>query len=206
MSTPQWLTWATQLQAIAQNGLYFSKNEFDIERFEEIKHIAADIIAQHSHHDINKTKDLFTLEYGYATPKIGVRGVAFRDEKILLVKETQDGLWSLPGGWADAGESLRRGVEKEIEQESGFTAKATKLLAVYDKLKHPYPSHWPHTYIAFILCEITGGTARPSIETTDVGFFGVDELPGLSLPRNITEHVVRMFELCKNPAGPTEFD
>ncbi len=202
----QWLRWAKQLQAIAQNGLYFSQDNFDRERYEQIRHLSAEILAHHSEHNVNKVEAIFANETGYATPKIDVRGVVFKDKKILLVREQQDGRWSLPGGWVDAGDAPSVAIEKEIVQESGFIAKAVKLLALYDKLQHPYPPQWPHIYKAFFLCEIIGGEPHTSIETTAVDFFALDNLPPLSLHRIIPEHIHRMYELVQDPQAATDFD
>jgi ADP-ribose pyrophosphatase YjhB (NUDIX family) len=204
---PKWLDWAKRLQAIAQNGLTFVHNPFDQERYEAIRQIAAEILAEGSNVDFNKVLDLLSRETGYATPKVDTRGVVFRDNALLLVRELSDNGWTLPGGWADPYESPSEAVVREVQEESGFQTRATKLLAVFDRSKHP---HWPphpyHIYKLFILCEITGGSPRVSKETGDVDFFREDEIPELSIARVTAAQICRLFEHHRNPHWPTDFD
>lgn len=135
----KWLEWAQKLQAIAQNGLTYSEGVFDIERYKQLQAIATEIMATYSNVEHSYVLDLFSREVGYATPKVDVRGAIFRDDTILLVKEISDGCWTLPGGWADVGESRSEVVVKEVYEESGYQARAIKLLAVYDRDKQGHP-------------------------------------------------------------------
>ena len=177
---PSWLNWAKRLQAIGQTGLTFTKDPFDIERYKAVREIALEIMAKGSEADIRQLRDIFSEEVGYATPKVDVRGVVFRDEALLLVKERSDGCWTLPGGWSDVGESPSENVVREIYEESGYKTRAVKLLAVYDRRKHPHvPLHIHDAYKLFFRCELTGGKAATSIETAEVGFFREDEIPRL---------------------------
>jgi ADP-ribose pyrophosphatase YjhB (NUDIX family) len=205
----QWLEWAQKLQAIAQTGLYYKNHPYDTERYEQVRQIAAEMMAAHtSGIEPAMVLDLFNHDTGYATPKVDVRGVCFRDGKILLVKEISDGKWTLPGGWADIGDSPSRAVEREVFEESGFEARATKVLAVYER-GHPRHGHPPEVHATFKLffhCEIIGGDAKISNETSDVGFFGPDELPPLSLGRVVPSQIARFFDYGKNPDWPTDFD
>jgi ADP-ribose pyrophosphatase YjhB (NUDIX family) len=151
--------------------------------------------------------EIFSREEGYATPKVDVRGVVIRDGKILLVRELLDGCWSLPGGWADVCESSSECVVREIWEESGFETRAVKLLAVYDRAKHPHVPPFPfHVYKFYFQCEITGGEARGSNETSEVAFFGRDELPELSVTRVTAEQIQRMFDHYAHPEWPTDYD
>ena len=136
---PKWLEWSRALQAIAQTGLNYGKDPFDIERFEAVREIAAEIMAQNAEVDAVAINDLFKGEKGHATPKIDVRGVVFRDDKILLVRERSEGLWTLPGGWADVDQSAAENVVREVFEETGYQTVAKKLLAVYDRNKHGHP-------------------------------------------------------------------
>lgn len=206
MPNPQILTWANKLQAIAQNGLAFSKNEYDRLRFEDIRTVAHEMMAQAGGVDPLCVAEWFAPEKGYATPKVDVRGVVFRLGRLLLVKERQDGLWTVPGGWADVGDSPRHTAEKEVFEESGFRTRATKLLACLDRLCHEHPPFAYHTYKLFILCELEGGEATTSIETEEVGFFSEDEIPPLSLPRVTPRQITRLFEHLRNPSLPADFD
>ncbi|MEN9229518.1 MAG: NUDIX hydrolase [Thermostichus sp. DG02_5_bins_236] len=201
-----WLTWAQQLQAIAQNGLTYSQNPFDIERYQKLRQIAAQILAQHTDLEAGAILKGFEQEQGYATPKVDVRAAVFREDQILLVKERIDGCWTLPGGWADVGDSPSEAVEREVWEESGYRAKAVKLLAVYDKSRHEHPAYQDYSYKLFFHCQLTGGSPSTSLETDGVEFFPEDQLPPLSLPRVTPAQVARLFEHYRHPDWPTDFD
>jgi ADP-ribose pyrophosphatase YjhB (NUDIX family) len=212
---PNWLTWAKRLAALAQDGLTYSDNEYEIDRYHQIRQIAAEMMSAGFGPDAQRrcgldTKafvDLFSREQGYATPKVDVRGAAFRDDKILLVKEKIDDAWTLPGGWADPCQSPSEAVAREVFEESGFEVRVVKLAAVYDRSKHPHEPLMPfHLYKLFFLCEITGGAPTESHETTDVAFFAEDGIPPLSLSRTLPFQIARMFEHHRNQALPTDFD
>ena len=205
MDTP-WLAWVRRLQAIAQTGLTFSEDTYDRERYEQIRDIAAEIVAGHTGMDATAIVDLFRGQEGYATPKVDVRGAVFDGERLLLVRERIDGLWTLPGGWADVGDSPAEAVVREIWEESGYEARATRLVALYDRNKQGHPPMPFHAYKAFFLCDLLGGSAAVSHETTAVGFFARDEIPPLSTGRVTTHQIERMFAHHANPELPTEFD
>lgn len=204
---PNWLVWARELQAIAQNGLTFSENHFDIDRYNRIKNIAAEIISNQLSIDKMTLLETFTLQEGYATPKVDVRGIVFRDNQILLVKEAIDGKWTLPGGWADPNETPSQSVEREIFEESGFKAKTVKVAAVYDRDKQGHFPPFPfHIYKIFFLCELIGGEAKTSIETDDVAFFKENEIPELSSARVTINQINKFFKKHKEKIWDTEFD
>ncbi|NCT57894.1 MAG: NUDIX hydrolase [Legionella sp.] len=197
---------ADSLFAIAQNGLLFTKDIFDKERYLQIQKIAASMLAEKSNLTSNKIIDLFSCEKGYATPKLDVRGAVFKDNKILLVKERSDQLWTLPGGWIDINESPSEAVCKEIFEESGFKTRAVKLMALFDKNKHVHPTQLPHTYKIFFICELIGGEKAASIETSEIDFFEKDNLPDLSLRRVIKTQIERAFVHREDMTLPTDFD
>jgi len=203
---PLWLDWARRLQAIAQNGMTFSRDHFDIERYEQVRQIAAEIMAAHSDADMNVVRGLFAGQVGYATPKVDVRGAVFQGDTILLVKERSDGRWTLPGGWADVGDSPAEAVAREIVEESGYQARAVRLLALYDRNKHGHPPIPDHTYKLFFLCKLTGGAPAESAETDAVGFFAEHELPELSLTRVTPAQIARLFAHYRDPDLPADFD
>jgi ADP-ribose pyrophosphatase YjhB (NUDIX family) len=204
---PAWVGWARELQAIAQTGLHFSESEYDRERYQRILEISIEIFAKHSGASPGLIHRLFENQSGYATPKVDVRGVVFRDDKLLLVQERSDALWTLPGGWADVNDSPAEAVEREIAEESGFQAKAEKMLAVFDRAKHPHEPPFPfHVYKLFILCRLEGGEAKTSWETTGVEFFGENEIPPLSTSRVTRDQIQFCFEAEKDPATPCRFD
>lgn len=202
----RWVEWVQKLEAIAQNGLTYSENPYDIERYKWLREITAEIIATYSNAEPSYVLDLFSREVGYMTPKVDVRGVVFRDDEILLVKEREDGCWTLPGGWADIGDSPSEAVEKEVREESGYTARATKLLAVYDRTRQGHPPLAHSVYKLFFLCEIVSGSPSGSIETEEVNFFRENEIPQLSLTRVMPSQITRFFEHYRHPDWPTDFD
>jgi ADP-ribose pyrophosphatase YjhB (NUDIX family) len=206
MNEPQWLVWARELQSHAQNGLTYSRDPYDLERFHAIRQIAAEIMATYSQADMQRVLDLFEREIGYATPKVDVRAAVFRDDALLLVREKTDGGWTLPGGWADTGESPGEAVTREVYEESGYRVRATKLLAVYDRNRHGHPVIPFYVYKLFFRCELEGGTATPSIETDGIGFFKEHELPELSLSRVVPAQIQRLFEHYRHTDWPADFD
>ena len=204
---PQWLKWARLLQAVAQNGLTFTSNPFDVERYEQIRQIAAEMLACRASVDVPAVLDLFVREKDYATPKVDTRAAVFKNGQILLVKERSDAKWSLPGGWADVCESPSESVEREVWEESGFEVEASRLAAVYDRSKHPHePLMHYHIYKLFFICDIVGGEAKTSNETEEVAFFPQDRLPDLSLTKILPEQIARMFAYFKQPDLPVYFD
>ena len=205
---PNWLRWAKQLAALAQNGLTYSDNEYEIERYKQIRQIAAEMMSAGFGLETQSFIDLFSKERGYATPKVDVRGAVFRDNRILLVREKIDGGWTLPGGWADPCQSPSEAVTREVFEEAGFQVRVVKLAAVYDRSKHPHEPPMPfHLYKLFFLCEITGGSATESYETTGVDFFAENNIPqDLSVSRTLPFQIARMFEHHRNAGLPTDFD
>lgn len=203
----KWLEWAKQIQAISQTGLAYSKDMYDIERFEMLRKLSVEIMNEYTDAGEDKITELFAREEGYATPKVDVRGVVFRDGKILLVKERSDGAWAMPGGWADIGLSPKEVAVKEVKEESGLDVRAVRLLGVIDKKFHDHPPSPFHTYKMFILCELIGGEAmHDGMETTQVGFFAEDELPELSAERNTVQQVSRMFDYWRHPDAEPMLD
>jgi ADP-ribose pyrophosphatase YjhB (NUDIX family) len=204
---PQWLKIARELRAIAQTGLAFTADGFDRQRYERVRELAASMLAQGSGEHYEAIIGLLRQDWGYATPKVDVRGAAFVDGRVLLVREISDGKWTLPGGWADVNQSAAECVVREIAEESGFEAKTLKLAAVrdYQRSGHP-PRHVDSIYKMFFICTITGGCARPSDETSEVAFFARDELPPLSLGRATAAQIERMFQHAQDPHLATDFD
>jgi ADP-ribose pyrophosphatase YjhB (NUDIX family) len=202
-----WIDWAKRLNAIAQNGLTFAQNSFDVERYEAVRRIAAEILAAGSDVDVPHVLDLLSHDAGYATPKVDVRAAIFRDDALLLVKERDDGRWTLPGGWADVGEAPGENVAREVAEECGYQVHVVKLLAVYDRSQHPHEPPFPfHVYKLFFRCDIVGGEGALHYETSDAAFFRSGALPPLSLTRVTPDEIDRMFEHHRHPDWPTDFD
>ena len=207
MLNPQWLTWARRLQAIAQSGLAYCQDKFDVQRYHEISAIAAEIMARGAALPSDQpVAALFAAQAGYATPKVDVRAAVFRDGRILLVREIDDGAWTLPGGWADAGEPPSIAAARETREESGYHIGVTKLAALYDRDLQGHPPHAFHAYKLFFLGELQGGSPQDSHETVDAQFFTEDKIPPLSLSRVTPAQIAHMFEHFRNPALPTSFD
>lgn len=201
---------AKRLQALAQAGLYYAQEKpYDRERYEEISAMSVQILAELSEQPIESIALSFASERdGYQTPKVDIRSVIFNEEgKILMVKETVDGRWSLPGGWADVGYSPLEVAEKEAWEETGLKVKATKLIGVFDKKWHPHPPEPWYVYKIFIYCEAVGGDlAAHTQETSAVAYFGLDELPPLSEVRITKNQIEIMFDYYANPDKPAYFD
>jgi len=200
------LSIAREMRAIAQTGLTFTADAFDRQRYLRLQELAALLMAQGSQSEFESLLTLLRQEKGYATPKVDVRGAAFLGGRVLMVREISDGCWTLPGGWADVNQSARECVEREVLEESGFHARAVKLAAVYDYQKSNRPHHIDSIYKMFFVCEITGGAATPSNETSEVAFFARDALPPLSIGRTSAAQIERMFQHVENAQMPADFE
>jgi ADP-ribose pyrophosphatase YjhB (NUDIX family) len=208
--TTQWLKWARRIQALAQNGLAYSESPFDIERYTELLEISARMISAGSGEDFATIHILLNAEVGplsYATPKIDVRGAAFREGKILLVRELLDGgRWTLPGGWMDAGDTPGGAVAREFREETGYEVRVLKLAAAYDRDRQGHPPFLFAVVKLFFVCELTGGHPETSHETGESAFFAEENLPELSLGRVTPPQIHMLFRHAKEPGLPTEFD
>lgn len=207
---PPVLNWARRLQAIAQTGLTYASDPFDVERYHALRRMAAEMAAGQERGDaVEWAVEAFARDTGYTTPKVDVRAVVFREDgRLLMVRERSDGGWTLPGGWADVGLTPAENVVREVREESGFEVRATKLLAVYDRDRHPHPPMREAVYKLFIRCERVGGhAASETSETTGVDFFAEEELPAvLSDARVTASQIRRFFEHLRQPDLPTDFD
>jgi ADP-ribose pyrophosphatase YjhB (NUDIX family) len=202
----RWLERAQRLQFIAQAGLTYSRDPYDRERFEQIQAVAAEILAEGAGAPVDEVLPILQLEKGYATPKVDIRVAVFEDGRVLLVREASDGRWSLPGGWADVGETPAGVAVREAKEESGYDVRVTKLLGVLDKARHePSPALW-YTYKIFFRGELVGGAPVTGHETAEVGWFARQELPPLSVARNTPGQLARLFEHCDTPDLPADFD
>jgi ADP-ribose pyrophosphatase YjhB (NUDIX family) len=201
-----WLTIAKRINSIAQTGLTFTKDKFDQERYTELLDLSIQILNNITEIDSKKLEFVFNREIGYQTPKVGIRAVIFQNNKILLVKEKMDNKWCLPGGYADTGMTPSEMAINEVKEESGFDVKPLRILGLIDYNKYqekPFPFD---IYQIFMECEITGGESKAGLETCDVGFFDIDNLPELSIRRVTKEQILKMFELHKNNVLEPVFD
>jgi ADP-ribose pyrophosphatase YjhB (NUDIX family) len=214
MADPTWLTWAREIQAIAQTGLAFGPNTYDRERYERLRELAAEIVARHTDATVAQAIELFGMQHGYATPKVDVRGAAFDGAgRILMVREVADaGRWTLPGGWADVNLTPAENVIKEVREESGYDVRVRKLAAAWDRTCQGHAPGLFSCVKLFFICDITGGEARTSSETSEIGWFTEDALPpnpssgDISRERTLAPQLHRMFAHARDPGLPTEFD
>lgn len=202
----KWLHWAIEIQSLAQAGLAYTDNVYDIERYERLREIAAEMINEKSDIPLDKVKDLFCCETGYQTPKLDTRAAIFKNGKILLVHEN-NGTWSLPGGWCDVLESVESNTLKEVREETGLEARAVRLISVQDRNKHNKPIYAYGVCKVFVLCEVIGGKFEENIETTEIRYFSADELPeNLAEEKTSREQIEMCFEAYADGNWQTQFD
>jgi ADP-ribose pyrophosphatase YjhB (NUDIX family) len=203
--TPKWIEWAQEIFSLSQSGITYSGNEYDIERYKRLQEITAEMIARQSEITKEFVLESFSMQAGYITPKVDVRGAVIRDGKILLIQERADDRWAMPGGWADLGNSPASVAEREVWEESGFRVKAEKVVAVIDANRIE-PMEFYHAYKIIFLCKLLDGEPRVSHETLAVDFFDPDHLPPLSSYRTNENMVQEVFAHIQNPNRPTAFD
>ena len=201
----KWLQWAIELQSLAQAGLTYGKDVYDLERYERIREISAEIITHMTDIPLNKVKDLFCNEIGYQTTKIDTRAALFKDNKILLVREN-NGKWSLPGGWCDVHVSVAENTIKEVKEEAGLDVIPNKVIAIQDRAKHNLPLYAYGVCKIFMQCDVIGGTFEPNIETTEFRYFSQDDLPELATEKNNEEQIKMCFEAYYHKDWQTQFD
>ncbi len=203
-----WHDIAKRLKAISQAGKYFAKNEYELNRHEELERICAEIFEHYTDLTAEQVCSILQQDTGYPTPKVDARGVVFKDDKLLMVREIADNGWTLPGGWCDCGMTASQNVVREVWEESGYEVKATRLLAVYDRDTQGHIPPYPfNIYKLFFLCELTGGQATVSNETSEVAWFAEDELPeNLSMGRTLSHELKLFFRQYRDPSLPTHFD
>lgn len=201
----KWLQWAVELQSLAQAGLYYAKDAFDIERYKRIREIAADIISYKSDIPVEKVKNLFCNEIGYQTPKLDTRAAIFEDDKILLVREN-NGTWSMPGGWVDVDVSVKENTIKEVKEEAGLDVTADLVIAIQDREKHNLPVYAYKVCKVFVLCSAVGGSFVKNIETIESKYFAIDDLPALATEKNNEEQIKMCFDAYKSEHWVTLFD
>ncbi len=205
MKNEPWLQWAVELQALAQAGLFYSKDSYELERYERIREISAEMLSYKTEIPLEKVKDLFCSDIGYQTPKLDTRAAIFRDGKILLVQES-NGTWSLPGGWVDADCSVEENTRKEVKEEAGLDVIPKRIIAVQDREKHNLPVYAYKVCKIFILCQVIGGAFTENIETVGFDYFSLDELPLLAEEKNNREQIQLCFDALHAEHWETVFD
>lgn len=200
------LHWAIEIQSLAQAGLAYTSNVYDIERYERLREISAEMISEKTNIPTEKVEELFCNETGYQTPKLDTRAAVFKENKILLTHEN-NGTWSLPGGWVDVLESIKSNTEKEVKEETGLDVEAVKVIAIQDRNKHNIPVYAYGVCKVFVLCELIGGSFEENIETTEINYFSLNEIPeNLAKEKTTKEQIEMCFEAYKNKNWQTQFD
>jgi len=206
LSVPQWLAWAREIEALAQSGRAYTRDDYDRERYDRLLALAADIVAHHSTLQAEPLLAEFRDQAGYATPKIDVRGAVVRDGRILLVQEKSDERWCLPGGWADVGVGPAEMIVREVREESGYDVAARKLIGVFDANRSQSPADFYHAYKLIFLCDLLGGRPDPDHEILAVSFFPFDALPPLSASRTDARHLAEVQAHLVDPLRPAAFE
>lgn len=202
----KWLKWAIEIQSLAQAGLAYTSNVYDIERYERLREISAEMIEEKSNIGLDKVKGLFCNETGYQTPKIDTRAVIFKDNKILLTHEN-NGTWSLPGGWCDVLESVKSNTIKEVKEETGLDVETIKIISIQDRNKHNKPVYAYGVCKVFVLCKVIGGKFVENIETTEIKYFSLDDIPSnLAEEKTNKEQIEMCFNAYKDKNWQTQFD
>ena len=202
-----WITWINQIKAISQIGRAYSKNVFDIERYDQLSDIAEAMYSKISGAPIKKVEDFFIPEKGYATPKVDLRAGIFKDDQVLLVREKRDDKWALPGGWADVGETPAQGVKREVFEETGYDVRVARLTFVRDQSLHEYHPRYPvHVYKMFFLCRIKSGNPKENSEISEIRFFPATSLPVLSQGTTLEKDILLLREYHQNPTRPVDCD
>ena len=201
----KWLEWAKELQFLAQTGLAYTKDDFDRERFERIRTIAAEMMSLQSGLPLEQVQGLFCNETGFQTPKLDTRAAIFSDNKILLVKE-KNGTWSMPGGWVDVMQTIKSNTVKEVREEAGLDVEAVRIIALQDRNKHNQPPYAYNVCKVFVLCKVSGGNFQSNMETVESRYFGLDELPVLAEEKNNKEQIEMCFSACRDDDWQVKFD
>jgi ADP-ribose pyrophosphatase YjhB (NUDIX family) len=199
---------AIRLLAIAQSGLHYGRDDFDQQRYRQVRTAALTLLELVSRGDIGELQRLVAVDTGYATPKVDVRGAVFdEDERVLLVRDRSDGLWTLPGGWCDVLESPREAVAREVREESGVTVDVLELAAVLDRERQGHKPPLPfNVYKLFFVCRPVHLGAPEELETLALGWFALDALPPLSIDRVTKPQIALMYEHHLHPGRPATFD
>jgi ADP-ribose pyrophosphatase YjhB (NUDIX family) len=207
---PYWLTWTRQLRALAQEGLTYATDPYDQNRYERLRRLAAEIGALHTNSTSQELTGLFERDTGHQTPKIDVRGAVMDEQRLLLVRERSDGGWTLPGGWADPGESPGEAVTREILEEAGVKVRPIKLIGFLDRDRHGHPPHADHIYKAIFLCvpEAKFKGHFEQLETDSAKYFHPSEIPAitLSLSRTMPAQIDMVLAHARDISAPTQFD
>lgn len=197
-----------RLMALAETGIVYAANDFELERCEEQRSLCLELIAEMTNKPLEVLKDFYMPPLQYPTPKVDVRGFVLNDKgQLLMARESMDGCWSIPGGWTDIGFSPKEVVEKEVFEETGLKVEAKHLMAVWDKKCHPHPPAAYHIYKMVFWCEAEEfGPLKKAFDILDVRFFDLDDLPELSVNRILASQIATLAQYAKEKRVDTLFD
>lgn len=201
----QWLAWIVELQSLAQAGLTYGRDDFDLDRYARIRELSAEMMARMADLPVETVTGLFCNETGYQTPKLDTRAALFQDGQILLVRE-RDGRWALPGGWCDVNVSVGENTVKEVKEEAGLDVIPRRIIAVQDRSKHNLPVYAYGVCKIFVQCDASGGQFVPNLETTEARYFPPDQLPPLAAEKNTAEQIALCFQAYRSDFWVTQFD
>lgn len=205
MDREKLMDYIIELQFIAQTGLAYSSNVFDIERFQRLREISAEMLSGLTDEPLDFVREVFCSEKGFQTPKLDCRGAVIEDDKILLVQET-DGRWALPGGWVDVNQTIKNNLIKEMKEEAGLDVEAGRLVAILDRNRHNSPRYIYNIAKVFILCKSLGGEFVENIETLQRGYFTYDDLPELATEKTSREQIKMCLEAHRDSDWKVIFD
>ncbi|MCD7917721.1 MAG: NUDIX hydrolase N-terminal domain-containing protein [Clostridiales bacterium] len=197
---------AHELQAIASAGLLYSRDRFDLERFQRVRDIAAELVSSETGLPFAQIQTLFSENDGYQTPKTSTRAVIFNSRGEVLLVRDYDGQWTLPGGWCDFDQTIASNVVKEAREEAGLTVEPWRLVCVHDHRSRNNAQSFFHCLQYFVLCNVLGGSFQPNSETTESGYFPLDALPKLNLHKTTPEQLRLCWEARNATHWETQFD
>jgi ADP-ribose pyrophosphatase YjhB (NUDIX family) len=188
-----------RIKAIAETGLVFAEGGYDKERYEELREISLKLMSELSGKPFALLDSFFLPQLDYPTPKVDVRGFVLNDQdEILMAKESVDGKWTIPGGWADVGNSPKEVAVREIKEETGLDTEIVRLVAIYDKQRHPHPPEPYYIYKLMFHCRVIGGELKAGFDMQGADWFSLDELPPLSEERILESQLHHLFTLVKD--------
>ncbi|MEX0314313.1 MAG: NUDIX hydrolase N-terminal domain-containing protein [Allomuricauda sp.] len=207
MDLKEQLNLIKRIKAISETGLVYAKDGYDRERYEELQQISLKLMSSISNTSLEALQDFFIPQEDYPTPKVDVRAFVLNEnDEILMARESIDGKWTIPGGWADIGSTPSEIAIKEVAEETGLKVEVVKLIAVYDKQMHPHPPEPYYIYKLMFLCKVVGGELKAGFDMLDVGFFTLNNLPELSKERILESQLKHLYQLAKSTTPEVYFD